>query len=46
MTGDPAKDVFKDSLQDLMFICHHVRTTFGESVADFKASKQMDIDKK
>jgi len=48
-TGDPAKDVFKDSLQDLVFICQHVRTTFDKSVADFKVSKpleQMNIDKK
>ncbi|XP_020246605.1 DNA-directed RNA polymerases I and III subunit RPAC2 isoform X1 [Asparagus officinalis] len=48
-TGDSAKDVFKDSLQNLMFICQHVRTTFDKSVADFKVSQpleQMNIDKR
>lgn len=46
--GDPAKHVFKDSLQDLVFIGQHVRTTFDKAVADFKAkpSEKMDIDRK
>ncbi|KAF9616777.1 hypothetical protein IFM89_032330 [Coptis chinensis] len=28
--GDPAKEVFKDALQDLIFMCGHVRETFDE----------------
>ncbi|KAI3785219.1 hypothetical protein L1987_44334 [Smallanthus sonchifolius] len=35
-TGDPAKEVLKDSCQDLMMICQHVRSTFDQAVADFK----------
>ncbi|KAL7600876.1 uncharacterized protein LOC111907239 [Lactuca sativa] len=35
-TGDPAKEVLKDSCQDLMMICQHVRSTFEQAVADFK----------
>ncbi|KAJ0726710.1 putative DNA-directed RNA polymerase, RBP11-like dimerization domain-containing protein [Helianthus annuus] len=35
-TGDPAKEVLKDSCQDLMMICQHVRSTFDQVVADFK----------
>ncbi|XP_020531802.1 DNA-directed RNA polymerases I and III subunit RPAC2 isoform X1 [Amborella trichopoda] len=35
-TGDPAKDVFKDALQDLMSMCQHVRGTFDKAVIDFK----------
>ncbi|XP_076920329.1 uncharacterized protein LOC143581422 [Bidens hawaiensis] len=35
-TGDPAKEVIKDSCQDLMMIGQHVRSTFDQAVADFK----------
>ncbi|KAF8699763.1 hypothetical protein HU200_034641 [Digitaria exilis] len=48
-TGDPAKDVLKDALQDLMVMCQHVRGTFDNAVADHRAKKpaqQMDIDQK
>ncbi|KAK8913798.1 hypothetical protein KSP39_PZI023761 [Platanthera zijinensis] len=34
-TGDAAKDVLKDSLQDLILMCQHVRFTFDHSVSDF-----------
>ncbi|XP_058070837.1 uncharacterized protein LOC131219609 [Magnolia sinica] len=46
-TGDPAKDVFKDALQDLMLMCQHVRSTFDKAVVDFRVSepvKEMNID--
>lgn len=36
IAGDPAKEVLKDSCQDLMMICQHVRSTFEQAVADFK----------
>jgi len=45
--GDPAKDVLKDSLQDLMVMCQHIRGTFDTAVADFRGNKPadaMDID--
>jgi DNA-directed RNA polymerases I and III subunit RPAC2 len=45
--GDPAKDVLKDSLQDLMVMCQNVRGTFDTAVADFRrknAAEAMDID--
>uniref|UniRef100_A0A0A9GLL5 DNA-directed RNA polymerases I and III subunit RPAC2 n=1 Tax=Arundo donax TaxID=35708 RepID=A0A0A9GLL5_ARUDO len=48
-TGDPAKDVLKDALQDLMAMCQHVRGTFDNTVADYRANKpaeQMDVDQK
>ncbi|CAL4981484.1 unnamed protein product [Urochloa decumbens] len=47
-TGDPAKDVLKDALQDLMVMCQHVRGTFDNAVANHRATKaeQMDIDRK
>ncbi|KAK3010907.1 hypothetical protein RJ639_012631 [Escallonia herrerae] len=35
-TGDPASEVFKDSCQDLMLICQHVRSTFDHAVTNFK----------
>lgn len=38
-TGDPAKDVLKDALQDLMVVCQQVRQTFGKSVATFNATR-------
>ncbi|KQJ88927.1 hypothetical protein BRADI_4g22120v3 [Brachypodium distachyon] len=46
-TGDPAKDVMKDALQDLMVMGQHVRATFDKAVADFKSNipaEQMDVD--
>ncbi|XP_074560835.1 uncharacterized protein LOC141817039 [Curcuma longa] len=36
-TGDPAKDVLKDALENLTQMCQHVRSTFRETVDDFKA---------
>ncbi|CAL9107489.1 unnamed protein product [Musa textilis] len=38
-TGDPAKDVLKDGFQNLMVMCQHVRSTFGNAVDDFRANK-------
>lgn len=38
-TGDPAKDVLKDALQDLMVVCQQVRQTFGKAVATFNATR-------
>ncbi|GJN13571.1 hypothetical protein PR202_gb00291 [Eleusine coracana subsp. coracana] len=46
-TGDPAKDVLKDSLQDLMVMCQNVRERFDTAVADFRrpnTAEAMDID--
>ncbi|PKA60200.1 DNA-directed RNA polymerase II subunit RPB11 [Apostasia shenzhenica] len=45
-TGDPAKDVLKDSLHTLILMCKHVRSTFDEAVTDFKLhqNEQMSID--
>ncbi|KAH0462150.1 hypothetical protein IEQ34_009725 [Dendrobium chrysotoxum] len=37
-TGDSAKDVLKESFQDLILVCQHVRSTFEKSVADFKST--------
>ncbi|XP_047339895.1 probable DNA-directed RNA polymerases I and III subunit RPAC2 [Impatiens glandulifera] len=37
-TGDDARDVFKDAVQELLLMCKHVRSTFDQSVADFKNS--------
>ncbi|TVU25844.1 hypothetical protein EJB05_28354 [Eragrostis curvula] len=48
-TGDPAKDVLKDSLQDLMVMCQHIRGTFDNAVADYRSNKPaepMDVDPK
>ncbi|XP_059660818.1 uncharacterized protein LOC132307153 [Cornus florida] len=45
-TGDPATEVLKDSCQDLMLMCQHVRSTVDQAVADFKnaqALKDMNI---
>uniref|UniRef100_A0A0E0MDX2 DNA-directed RNA polymerases I and III subunit RPAC2 n=1 Tax=Oryza punctata TaxID=4537 RepID=A0A0E0MDX2_ORYPU len=36
-TGDPANDVFKDALQDLIVMCQHVRGTFDNAVVDFRS---------
>ncbi|KAG8051251.1 hypothetical protein GUJ93_ZPchr0009g2263 [Zizania palustris] len=44
---DSAKDVLKDSLQDLMVMCQHVRGTFDTAVSDFQQNKTaegVDID--
>ncbi|PKU78670.1 DNA-directed RNA polymerase II subunit RPB11 [Dendrobium catenatum] len=38
-TGDSAKDVLKESFQDLILLCQHVRSTFEKSVADFKSTQ-------
>uniref|UniRef100_A0A0D6R8P0 DNA-directed RNA polymerases I and III subunit RPAC2 n=1 Tax=Araucaria cunninghamii TaxID=56994 RepID=A0A0D6R8P0_ARACU len=38
-TGAPAKDVLKDALQDLMFMCQHVRGTFDGVVEGFRATE-------
>ncbi|MCO5567295.1 hypothetical protein L7F22_020985 [Adiantum nelumboides] len=38
-TGDPAKDVLKDALQDLMVMCQHIRKTFDIAVDQHKAAK-------
>nr|GMD73435.1 DNA-directed RNA polymerases I and III subunit RPAC2 [Ipomoea batatas] len=35
-TGDPAKEVLKDSCQDLMLTCQHVRSTFDQAVEAFR----------
>ena len=40
--GDPANEVLKDSCQDLMLMCQHVRGTFDQAVADFKKKKASD----
>ncbi|PVH34036.1 hypothetical protein PAHAL_8G122000 [Panicum hallii] len=48
-TGDPAKDVLKDALQDLMVMCQHVRGIFDIAVANHRAKKpaeQIDVDQK
>ncbi|XP_077250279.1 DNA-directed RNA polymerases I and III subunit RPAC2-like isoform X2 [Tasmannia lanceolata] len=45
-TGDSAKDVLKDALQDLMVMCEHVRKTFDKAGVDFRVTepvKQMNI---
>lgn len=49
LAGDPAIDVFKDGLQDLIVMCQHVRGTFDNAVVDFRSkvpAQQMDIDSK
>ncbi|CAA3026598.1 DNA-directed RNA polymerases I and III subunit RPAC2 [Olea europaea subsp. europaea] len=35
-TGDAASEVLKDSCQDLMLICQHVKNTFDQAVVEFK----------
>ncbi|KAG8385330.1 hypothetical protein BUALT_Bualt03G0031600 [Buddleja alternifolia] len=35
-TGDVAGEVLKDSCQDLMLVCQHVRSTFDQAVMEFK----------
>ncbi|KAG6494323.1 hypothetical protein ZIOFF_049347 [Zingiber officinale] len=39
-TGDPAKDVLKDALENLTQMCQHVRSTFRKTVDDFKIKNQ------
>jgi DNA-directed RNA polymerases I and III subunit RPAC2 len=49
LAGEPAKDVLKDALQDLMVMCQHLRGTFDNTVTDYRSNKsaeQMDIDPK
>ncbi|KAL2559942.1 RNA polymerase 14 kDa subunit [Forsythia ovata] len=41
-TGDQASEVLKDSCQDLMLICQHVRSTFDQAVVEFKNKKGLD----
>ncbi|KAL0442556.1 UNVERIFIED_CONTAM: hypothetical protein Slati_1978300 [Sesamum latifolium] len=41
-TGDPAREVLKDSCQDLMLICQHVRSTFDQAVMEFKSKKGLE----
>ncbi|XP_039137513.1 DNA-directed RNA polymerases I and III subunit RPAC2 [Dioscorea cayenensis subsp. rotundata] len=41
-TGDPAKDVLKDALQNLMLMCKHVRITFDDTVNDFRATEKVE----
>ncbi|XP_057433238.1 uncharacterized protein LOC130726044 [Lotus japonicus] len=46
-TGEPAREVLKDSCQHMMLMCQHVRGTFDKAVNDFKSKKggkDMDID--
>uniref|UniRef100_A0A0D9XXN8 DNA-directed RNA polymerases I and III subunit RPAC2 n=1 Tax=Leersia perrieri TaxID=77586 RepID=A0A0D9XXN8_9ORYZ len=42
-TGDSAKDVLKDSLQDLMVMCQHVRGTLDTAVTDFRQNNPTDM---
>ncbi|KAK1373730.1 DNA-directed RNA polymerases I and III subunit RPAC2 [Heracleum sosnowskyi] len=47
-TGDPASEVLRDSCQDLMLMCQHIRGTFDQAVLDFtneKGLEDMDIKK-
>ncbi|KAK3420221.1 hypothetical protein EUGRSUZ_G01038 [Eucalyptus grandis] len=51
-TGDPAREVLKDTCQDLMLTCQHIRGTFDNAVKDFRmknppddlTSQEMDSD--
>uniref|UniRef100_A0A2P2JKY8 DNA-directed RNA polymerases I and III subunit RPAC2 n=1 Tax=Rhizophora mucronata TaxID=61149 RepID=A0A2P2JKY8_RHIMU len=43
-TGDPAREVLKDSCQNLMSMCQHVRSLFDESVAEFKKSNPTEME--
>ncbi|CAN6458454.1 unnamed protein product [Victoria cruziana] len=45
-TGEPAKDVLKDGLQDLMTMCQHVRNTFDKAVAEHKKTAARPAAKK
>lgn len=47
--GDPAREVLKDSCQELMLMCRHVRSTFAKAVDDYRTSEKvqaMKIDSK
>ncbi|KAJ9172434.1 hypothetical protein P3X46_015675 [Hevea brasiliensis] len=37
-TGDPAREVLKDGCQNLMLMCHHVRSTFDKAVGDYRTN--------
>ncbi|GAA0151866.1 DNA-directed RNA polymerase [Lithospermum erythrorhizon] len=39
-TGDPASEVVKDSCQDLMLMCQHVRSTFDQAFTKFKSENE------
>ncbi|PIN23435.1 DNA-directed RNA polymerase, subunit L [Handroanthus impetiginosus] len=41
-TVDPAREVLKDSCQDLMLICQHVRGTFDQAFTEFKSKKGLE----
>ncbi|KAL8129943.1 hypothetical protein V2J09_019098 [Rumex salicifolius] len=38
-TGDPAVEVFKDSCQNLISVCDHVRKVFDDAVTTFKRNE-------
>ncbi|KAL7089306.1 hypothetical protein ACP275_13G179400 [Erythranthe tilingii] len=40
-TGDPAREVLKDSCQDQMLVCQHVRSTFDQAVMEFKSKQAL-----
>uniref|UniRef100_A0A2P2JL29 Uncharacterized protein MANES_01G166500 n=1 Tax=Rhizophora mucronata TaxID=61149 RepID=A0A2P2JL29_RHIMU len=44
IAGDPAREVLKDSCQNLMSMCQHVRSLFDESVAEFKKSNPTEME--
>ncbi|PWZ27071.1 DNA-directed RNA polymerases I and III subunit RPAC2 [Zea mays] len=47
-TGDAAKDVLKDALQNLMIMCQHVRGTMDTAVVNHRAknaAEEMDVDR-
>ncbi|XP_048134651.1 DNA-directed RNA polymerases I and III subunit RPAC2 [Rhodamnia argentea] len=41
-TGEPAREVLKDSCQDLMLMCQHIRGTFDKAVNDFRTTNPPD----
>ncbi|KAI3435097.1 RNA_pol_L_2 domain-containing protein, partial [Psidium guajava] len=41
-TGEPAREVLKDSCQDLMLMCQHIRGTFDKAVNDFRTKNPPD----
>lgn len=43
-TGDPASEVLKDSCQNLIYMCEHVRKTFDDAVAKFKSKPKDSMD--
>lgn len=40
--GDPAREVLKDSCQDLMLMSQHVRKTFDQAVLEFKSKQGIE----